>query len=133
MCFLDTNFDLTLDDVNNNYVADGSFLNDSDGFLNDVDLTECEEGGRASTEASNTGVHENQAALGKTSGGGGRLLLEILGFKGMIPEGLLTRQGLEEEEGGLPVEMLEGLLARQGVEDEEGGLLLEMLQGLMTS
>ena len=38
----------------------------------------------------------------------------------MILEGLLTSQGVEEEEGGLLVEMLEGLLTRQEGEEEEG-------------
>ena len=45
----------------------------------------CGEGGRARTTASDTGVHEstlNQAAVGNTSGGGGRVTAGDRGFPG---------------------------------------------------
>jgi hypothetical protein len=40
MLFLDPNFDITLEDANNNYLNDEPFLDDSAGFLIDVDLSE---------------------------------------------------------------------------------------------
>ena len=104
MFFLDSNFDISLEDVNNNYIDDEPFLDLSDGFYDDVDLIgldsvtgagmersrqdgerRCGEGGRARTTASDTGVHEstlNQAAVGNTSGGGGRVTAGDPGFPG---------------------------------------------------
>ena len=121
MICLDSNFNLSLEDVNNNYIDDDPFLDDSDGLFQDINLIGLDSVTGAGMErgvagerprqddeqdarmtGADTGVHENTLdQTGENSGGrGGSVTAGEAGMQGHAADDAAGIRGQPRGGGG---------------------------------